>query len=382
MAYRTYHRYNDRPAVLSAAQCAYDLAQRAVNPHRRMADPFEAESAYKKEWIAPVPLNELKVAFLCDDFTWNTFSPECRAVFLTPSNWRRAMEKCRPDLFFCESAWYGISKYHDCWKNKVASHPKLLYENRRELFRILAYCRRHGIPTVFWNKEDPAYFDGDGYSFSDTARRFDLVLTTCAECIPRYEAIGARNVHLLPFCFSPILFHPDKDTVMEDAAVFAGSWYRQHPERCRDMSALFDMVLGKGIPLVIYDRNYGSANDDYAYPEKYRPYIKGSLPFEELGKAIRKYRYAINVNTVTDSETMFARRVFELMAQGQFIISNESPGMRRLFGDNVWYLGEDYDLSRVPQAVEANMKEVFAHHTASARLKSVCEWLSIPLAVE
>ena len=42
----------------------------------------------------------------------------------------------------------------------------------------------------------------------------------------------------------------------------------------------------------------------------------------------------LNINTVTDSDTMFARRVFELMSSNTLVISNYSEEWN-CFGDNI-----------------------------------------------
>ncbi len=52
-------------------------------------------------------------------------------------------------------------------------------------------------------------------------------------------------------------------------------------------------------------------------------------------KHIKGYRYGINMNTIKQSQTMFARRVFELLASNTVVVSNFSRGVRLLFGDLV-----------------------------------------------
>ena len=51
--------------------------------------------------------------------------------------------------------------------------------------------------------------------------------------------------------------------------------------------------------------------------------------------AYRCYDVLLNVNTVTESPTMFARRVFESLACGTPVISSESVGMSRMLGRHV-----------------------------------------------
>ena len=302
------------------------------------------------------------MAVICDDMTWMTLQGVCELVYLTPENWRERLETCRPDVFFCESAWHGTKEHSFCWEDRVPRRVNIWGDNRLALKDILAYCRDAGIPTVFWNKEDPCS-DNEEYSFTDTAYLFDHICTTAEECIPQYQARGHPSVHLLPFGFSPRLFYPIEERGEENSAVFFGSWYQRFPERCKDTVELFDLVLEQGMKLVIYDRNSGEGDPERKFPEKYQPYIRGAVPYTEIRNELKKYQYVLNLNTETRSSTMFARRVFEIMACGRMIISNDSDGMKRIFPESVWYLDRQFDLCRVDEYIEKNRKLVEENYT-------------------
>ena len=98
---------------------------------------------------------------------------------------------------------------------------------------------------------------------------------------------------------------------------------------------LLDPALPKG--LHIFDRNltrpeYGP---DYRFPDQYKEAIKGTLTYEEMLTAYRCYDVMLNVNTIADSPTMFARRVFESLACATPVISSESVGMTRMLEGHV-----------------------------------------------
>ena len=278
-------------------------------------------------------------------------------------------------MFFCESAWSGIAEYGDCWRGKIYKNNNVLFETRKILFDILDYCNNRNIKTVFWNKEDPTYFGNLKYDFVDTALRFDYIFTTCAECVDKYKKFGKVNVDVLAFGFTPEFFNPLNSFPKDDFAVFAGSWYADEKERCKDMEDIFDFILNKNIPLRIYDRYFESSNLNTIFPEKYSEFNMGSLPFDKLGEEIKNAKYAVNINTVKNSETMFARRVFELMACNAVVISNYSKGMKNIFGDNVWFAGEDFEYSE--EVLEENLYYVFRNHTNHIRFKSLLEKLGI-----
>ena len=324
-------------------------------------------------------LKELRVAFVCDEMTWKDFSAECDARFLTPQNWYEVLKDWKPDIFLCESAWSGIDEYRDCWRARIYRNHQVLFEQRRELLQILDFCRDMGIVSVFWNKEDPTFWGNQQYDFVDTALRFDYILTTAEECVDSYRAKGHENVSVWQFGFSPKLFHPTGKQ-MQDKAVFAGSWYADQYERCQDMCSLFDTVLSSGLHLDIYDRQSGSSDPNCQYPIKYKPLVRPGVPFDQLGQVLGGYLYAVNINTVKSSPTMFARRVFELRACGEVVISNESCGLRRFFSDRVWFVGEERPSpQKIQQMRSANFYEVFLNHTCHKRLCNLAQHVGIEL---
>ena len=232
----------------------------------------------------------------------------------------------------------------------------------------MAYCKENGIPTVFWNKEDPLYFEDRHYNFANTALHFDHILTTTDECIPKYHELGHESAHLWMFGAAPRIFHaPEPDTEKENAAVFAGSWYPYYADRCRDTERVFDMVLEKGIELRIYDRQMYMGKGRNRFPAKYERYVRKPVKFEELGDIYRRAKYIININTVTDSHTMFARRVFEAMACGCVVISNHSDGLKNMFGPKIWFLDEPFDDAQWADITRENMTYVLQNHTCGQR---------------
>ena len=274
----------------------------------------------------------VRVAFLCDEMTWADFSPLCQSCFLRPEGWKRQLAELQPDFFFCEACWSGVPPYEGCWRGRVYENRRVLFENRRVLLDILAECGRRGIPTVFWSKEDPLLFQHERYNFTDTALRFDHIFTTAAECVERYRALGHKSVGLLPFGVNPALFYPEPERRVPGTAIFAGSWFGDQPERCRALEALLDYALEQGWRLDIYDRHSGSGEKRFRFPARYAPYLRPAVSFAEMPALSRRYEWALNVNSVTDSATMFSRRVLQMAACGGKVLSNLSDGVLRLPG--------------------------------------------------
>lgn len=325
-------------------------------------------------------LQDLKIAYICDEITYQNFSYLTTSFFLTPKNWYEVMEKEKPDFLFCESAWSGIKDYRDCWRGRIYRNHHVKYEHRKVLLNILEYCHQERIKTVFWNKEDPSYFGNQSYDFVDTALRFDYIFTTCQECVDQYKAYGHARVAVLPFGFSPRLYNPIGTTSKENKAIFAGSWYPAFQERCMEMEEMFRMVQSYGIQLCIYDRNAQNKSTTNVFPEQYQPYICGSVPYTGMGEVVKNCQYAININSVKNSESMFARRVYEMMASNMCVISNESVGMKKQFQERVWFLGEKAPGDRMNNMNRKNVQDVFAYHTNRKRLEELIEFIGISIA--
>ena len=349
----------------------YSFAVRCLNLRNIVQVSDGVKDTNPKE-AASGSLSQVKIAFVCDEMTYANFSTECNAIFLTPYDWEEKLDKFRPDLFFCESAWEGLKEYKGCWRGKIYRNHLVWFENRKALLRIIEYCNERQIPTVFWNKEDPLFFDDPKYDFIDTALKFDYIYTTCQECIKDYKQRGHSNVELLMFGVSPKVYNPLGSALKENKAIFAGSWYADQEERCRDTERVFDMVLQKGIELVIYDRNYGKNSFNTTYPKKYQEYIKPAVPYRELCDLIKRARYAITINTIKDSKSMFARRAFEIVMCNTTLISNESIGLREIFGDGIWFVDQDPGENDTPEIRKRNLELVLKSHTNKARLKEIC----------
>ncbi|WP_454712210.1 FkbM family methyltransferase [Cupriavidus nantongensis] len=310
-------------------------------------------------------LKTLKVAAIMDEFTQSSYEPECNLLQLTPAHWQSELDAFQPEMLFIESAWRGKD---GLWGSKVGHMSQ-------EVIGIVQWCREQNVPTIFWNKEDPIHFE----TFLSTAKLFDYIFTTDVDCVHRYKgALGHERVYLLPFAAQPRINNPIEKFERKDAFCFAGAYYARYPERTRDLGN-FIVNLPEFRPLEIYDRNYGKDDANYRFPDEYQPFIVGNLPYAEIDKAYKGYRYAINLNSVKQSQSMFARRVYELLASNTITVSNFSRGIRVMFGDLVLttdsgaeltrrlrYLDEDNASARKLRL--AALRKVMTEHTYQDRI--------------
>ena len=313
-------------------------------------------------------IKDIKIAVIFDEFSYKSFKHEFNAIPIEPSNWFEIFEKEKPDLFLCESAWNGIDS-REVWKRKIYPTPNKP-ESRGTLFNILKYCNKHGIPTIFWNKEDPTDFN----TFYSTALKFDYIFTTEEECVQKYKKYGHKNVHCLMFAGQPRLFNPIEKQERSEDIVFAGSWYGRFPQRSKEMEQIFDNILDSGYKLKIYDRHYYFNYPSFKFPEKYCEFVNPAVPFDQIENVYKESKYALSINTITESNSMFSRRVFELMLSNTLVLSNYSKGMYNLFGDNVIIVGKDkIDLSNSEEKRITNLYNVLKNHTCSNRFKQILD---------
>ncbi len=347
-------RFRDRGNVI--AKPSVQTTRPKVVPAKRFLPPFEIATG--------ADLKKLRVAGIFDEFTVHSFAPECELISLHAATWQAQLAEHPPHLLFVESAWQGAG---GSWDRKI-NHCA------RELRELVQHCQEREIPTAFWNKEDPIHFG----TFLNTASLFDAVFTTDFDCIHRYrELLGHERVYVLPFACQPRQHNPIEKFERKNAACFAGAYYARYPERQRDFLRILLKLLERG-PVEIFDRNHGKVDADYQFPASYRDYIVGNLPFSEIERAYKGYRYAININSIKTSQTMFARRVFELLASNTLTISNYAKGIRVLFGDLVVAtddpeeLGaalaqlDDVETSRLRRL--AGLRKALAEHTYQNRL--------------
>ena len=350
----------------------------STEPYVDPEAPFVDPTRFIDFPVLPVPVagsDRPKVAAILDTFTEYALRHEVDLVLVSPRSWRAQLERRRPVCLFVESAWRGNN---EVWTNRVVGYEDL---EDNLLSEVLAYCRSAGIPTVFWNKEDPPHFD----NFLGAAREFDYVFTSDEDCVPRYrEALGHDRVYVLPFAAQPRLHNPSREIGWPRYPVcFAGSWVSsRYPGRAETLRLLLDPSMAHG--LHIFDRNLSRMDfgSDYRFPEQYHEAIRGTLTYDEMLTAYRCYDVMLNVNTITGSPTMFARRVFESLACGTPVISSESAGMRRMLGEHVRVARSSEDTARHLEELlgdeEARIREghlayrhVHENHTYRHRMNEV-----------
>lgn len=361
-------------------------------------EQLEFETKFEElKWNTPHDMNknlslitdvkDLRICVIMDDFTYFSYAPEANLTRLTFHNWKNEIRATSPHFIFIESAWHGN---HGEWTKCIAYVTEEKHKPIRELIK---FAQLLGIKVVFWNKEDPVHFD----HFIHTAKLCDFVFTTDQDRVEDYKSIcNHENVDVLQFAAQPVNHNPIKiQKERVDGISFAGSYYGLREERSNDMNRLFKASIPHN--LYIYDRNYEFTKNgerlNFLFPEEFRKYILGTLPFYEIEKAYKGYRYMININTVKTSPTMYARRVYEGLASGTPIISNYSLGMEKQFGDIIEYSENtdelnDYlaklnnDPGEYNKVKQLGVRRVLSEHTYEQRLLQIAASLGYEFPLE
>lgn len=319
-----FFRYAPKPVVIQARKLVAHRNSRARA--KATANGFPAVTAASLLHAPETPPHfPYQVGCIMDEFSHASWSSEFNLVPIQPGIDSSSLEKL--DFLFVESAWQGNN---GAWKYQLTG-PNA---PSKELIDVVEACKRIGIPTFFWNKEDPPHYQ----DFLSTAKLFDVVATTDSTLISQYRAdLGHSNIIVLPFAAQPAIHNPARNGVEEPVGdtAFAGTYFREkYPERRNQMDILLgaahEAAEGYGISFSIFSRHAGGERK-YQFPHKWAKHVKGSLPYPEMLGAYRSFKTFLNVNSVTNSPSMCARRIFEIAASGTPVISTESAALRNFF---------------------------------------------------
>ncbi|WP_353616712.1 glycosyltransferase [Arthrobacter sp. AQ5-05] len=268
-----------------------------------------------------------RVAVILDDFSAQAWGYEWDCIAVKPDTWREDLSDARVDFLFVESAWAGNGK---TWSYHLTgtSAP------RPAIIELVQWCKSQQIPTVFWNKEDPPHYE----DFLATARLFATVLTSDSTQIERYRSdLGHDNIDALSFAVQPVIHNPirpQRGFQARDVA-FAGMYFaHKFPERREQMQMLLSGALDVSGSmehgLEIFSRQLGG-DANYQFPAPFNDHVVGSLPYEKMLTAYKAYKVFLNVNSVVNSPSMCARRIFEITASGTPVVTAPSRAIAEFF---------------------------------------------------
>ncbi|GAA2015649.1 glycosyltransferase family protein [Brevibacterium samyangense] len=356
----------------------------AGNPRLGVSDdPLERFPATTGDDRAPV-FAGIRVGTILDEFSASAFRYEWTTVPLTRTGWAEQLPEL--DLVFIESAWNGNG---GDWQYQLTGTSGV----KQPFIDLLAACREAGIPTVFWNKEDPPHFD----DFLEAAKLFDVVFTSDVRLIPRYrEELGHDRVGVLGFAAQPAIHNPVRPVggFHEDGVAFAGMYFaHKYPERREQMDWLLggavDAEAKSGERFSIFSRQLGG-DERYQFPGELGEHVVGSLPYPHMLTAYKGFKAFLNVNSVVDSPSMCARRIFEITASGTPVVTAPSAATKAFFPENEVFQpttrSEASDVLRAlvrspelsDRSVHLAQRRIWAEHTYTQRAMTVMDAAGVP----
>jgi len=322
---------------------------------------YDIERRYTKNYLDKIPKSngsayyqklDINIAIVTDSLAYNYFNNSANLFYVGPNNYKEVINNNNIDLFMFITCWQGMN--NEDWRGMSGNK-----DIRNQLIEIFRYCRSKNIPSIYWSKEDPVHYD----KYHELSRYADYIFTTAVECIPDYILYtGNNNVFPLQYGINPYIHNPigfrvnnEKNFKTNNQILFAGSWYTKHKKRAVDEEKLFDGVIKSNKELIIIDRNYFNPSKTVTFPKKYLQFTYPSMTYTKLQNFQKLFNWIINLNTVKNSETMCAARVFELQAQGMAILSNPALIIDRNF-PNIFTAKTKDDVIRILE--ETSEKEI------------------------
>lgn len=257
------------------------------------------------------------IGLIADDFTRISLEMEegARIINLSPKSWGFDLRLQKIDVLVVESAWLG---FKGKWQRKIANYDNAGMD--KQLQKLVDYCNRKKIPTIFWNKEDPVNYD----RFKHNLQGFKVCLTTEENMVPNYKTRfdNFKDISVMPFFFQPKIHNPQPGLLLpelEGKIVFCGGLYAQEfPERAVRLEQTVESLGAEKV--VIYDRFKGQESGWDSMASIKGLTVSQSFSYDESKAHYQSGIAQINVNTVDGSKTMYSRRMIELLACGAKVI--------------------------------------------------------------
>ncbi len=272
---------------------------------------------------------DIRVGIIMDDFSTLAFSHEWTVVELRPGTWDQQLRDENLSFVVVTSARADVN---GLWRSRITSPsgPAQVFCD------LLDRCRAAGIPSVFWNQEDPPSYE----DFLPAAGLFDHVFTTDANMVPRYQSdLGHSRVSVLPFAAQPRIHNPirprqgwhSRDIAV--AVMFSAHKFLERREQGDYLlPAALDVCEGRRPRFEIISLQ--QRKKLHPFPGLPGKHLGGSLSYSQMLTAYKTYKIFLNVNTTTETPSICTRRTFEITAAGSTVLSTPSTAIAEFFPDN------------------------------------------------
>ncbi|WP_409342770.1 glycosyltransferase [Paenibacillus sp. MBLB4367] len=225
--------------------------------------------------------------------------------------------------------------------------PKLIAGFRPQLIVTLGWTFEHtkrkrkwirdavkqaGIPHVYWATEDPTHTKSFTLPYIRGARP-DFVFTICRSRVADYRRMGISAAHL-DFGYHPKVHRrvPASDKYRCSIGVVANAYpniLRRYPRhfRIQSLRGLLRPLVRSGVRVDFWGRNWGKMKPFIGKPIP-KKWIHGYLDYTQANKV---YSSAKIVIALQNQLTQVTQRTYEILGSGGFVLTNDTPEIRRLF---------------------------------------------------
>lgn len=197
---------------------------------------------------------------------------------------------------------------------------------------IISKCTKEAnIPLVYWSIEDPAFTEEFSIPLIRTMKP-DFVFCQSAETTEDFKAMGIKAAYM-DFGYAPMIHHyfPDK-SFQSDIAVVANVYpdvLQRQPYHYRRQAIqnLVVPLLKENIRIDFWGRDWESASE-YVGQDIPREWLHDPIPYRDANRIYSSAKIVLGLQNYTSQVT---QRTYEILASGGFLITCDTPGVRKLF---------------------------------------------------
>ncbi|OGV21321.1 MAG: hypothetical protein A2X47_11960 [Lentisphaerae bacterium GWF2_38_69] len=320
---------------------------------------------------------------MVDRITSACIAAECDTREITPDNFKDIIYSWKPDLIFSETSW---SASHGAWRNKLPLPYYVIWKKiDKTLFNILSIAKDRKIPTFFWQKDSDVWFT----FYIHITKLFDHILTTDSNIIPRLRANlpSSTTIDTMLFPCQQAFHSFNGFNFKYNQANFVGGYRKDgiHINRAKWLNMIIESCQKTEMKLDVFDRNFAKRDKNFHFPgigtySHFHP-IQNS----KTASIYKDYLISFNANTITNSPTMYSRRLVEILACGGMVLTNKAISVEKLFKDYC-YIVENPEqtneiLSRLKngpstkdmERARAGAEYISKNHTWTHRIDDICK---------
>lgn len=327
--------------------------------------------------------SNLRIASILSPWMNSCLQFEGNLIPLCLDGWQEVLHKERPDFLLVQS----LLEESGSWEEYCASSD----QNPSGLTKLMTFCKREGIPTVFWDTEDHLHFP----LFTQTASLFDRVFAADPKSVEAYGKLFKREVVHLGPAVQPALHNPFKAEEDNHAGftILLDGWgdILEDPAAFNFLKPLFKEGLH-----IVESRYRFMANKLDDMPGL-REHIMGCITYGRHLSALRHYRVLIIPEKSLSSPMAKSWKTLEALSCGCCVITN---GKHEYSIPEGLLIRADDDTDLQKKAL-AQLKDessrlrhshlarriLYSSHTYAHRIRTICQslgiehdWVEFPLA--